>query len=65
MSKKKKPESFNKEKNVLNQNKKSGNANSIKDRFLETCDWCGCPNVTYRDEAFTLCEICSEQLFGD
>lgn len=30
----------------------------------DTCDWCGSPHVVYRDEAFCLCENCSDQLHG-
>ncbi|GAB4343036.1 MAG: hypothetical protein Kow0037_30870 [Calditrichia bacterium] len=35
------------------------------DPMPEMCDWCGVHPVSYRDEAFHLCESCSDQLFGD
>jgi hypothetical protein len=31
----------------------------------EMCDGCGIRPVTYRDEVYSLCEICVDQLFGD
>ena len=31
----------------------------------EMCDWCGIHPVSYRDSAYSLCESCSDQLFGD
>ena len=34
----------------------------LKTAFPETCDFCGSPNVTYRDEAFSLCENCYDQI---
>ena len=31
----------------------------------DTCDWCDRTDIAYRDEAYTLCEGCREQMFGD
>lgn len=33
--------------------------------YPETCDWCGVHAVSYRDEAYSLCEMCADQLRGD
>lgn len=33
--------------------------------YHETCDWCGGSPVVYRDEAFSLCEFCADQMMGD
>ena len=32
---------------------------------MEICDWCGRSPVVYEDEAFSLCEHCRNQLFGE
>jgi hypothetical protein len=30
---------------------------------VQTCDWCGAAPVVYVNEAFQLCEKCTDQLF--
>ncbi|MEB3190406.1 MAG: hypothetical protein VKL42_08705 [Snowella sp.] len=38
---------------------------AISELELETCDWCNRTDIAYRDEEYTLCQSCEEQMFGD